>query len=111
MNYHDKRFRPVSNSENGQVSSEMVFHYQQHGSILTCTYAGGAIRSGHLIGLVDEQGNIDMRYHQVDTEGQLRTGTCRSRPERTPAGKLRLIEDWKWTSGDGSAGSSVLEEI
>ncbi|MCB0769983.1 MAG: n-acetylglutamate synthase [Flavobacteriales bacterium] len=111
MNYHDRRFRPVSNSENGQVSSEMVFHYQQHGSILTCAYSGGAIRSGHLIGLVDEQGNIDMRYHQVDALGELRTGTCRSRPERTVDGKLRLMEEWQWTSGDGSAGSSVLEEV
>jgi len=38
------------------------------------------------------------------------TGVCRTTPEQLPDGRLRLHETWHWTSGDGSAGSSVLEE-
>jgi hypothetical protein len=26
-------------------------------------------------------------------------------------GKIRLYEEWQWTSGDQSKGSSILEEI
>jgi hypothetical protein len=26
-------------------------------------------------------------------------------------GKIRLHEKWQWTSGDGSKGESILEEI
>jgi hypothetical protein len=36
---------------------------------------------GHLIGLVDHKGNIDMRYHQVNNKGEIMTGICKSRPE------------------------------
>jgi hypothetical protein len=36
--YHNKHFRPVQNTENGETSSETVFHYQQEGNILTSEY-------------------------------------------------------------------------
>jgi len=111
MNYHNKLFRPVLISANGEVTEEVVFRYQQSGNLLTCTYQGGKISAGHLIGLVDPDGKIDMRYHQVNVNGELMTGTCLSTPEILPNGKVRLHEQWRWTSGDHSTGSSTLEEI
>lgn len=111
MNYHNKKFRPVQNTENGETSAETIFHYKQEGNILTSEYAGGKIVKGHLIGLVDEAGAIDMRYHQVNDQGELMTGICQSQPEVLPNGKIRLHETWRWTSGDESAGSSIIEEI
>lgn len=111
INYNNRKFVPVSNSENGETSAETIFEYKQEGSILTSEYSGGKIISGHLIGLVDEQGNIDMRYHQVNDKSELMTGRCKSIPEIMPNGKIRLHETWKWTSGDESVGSSILEEI
>jgi hypothetical protein len=110
MNYHDKIFKPISNSANGETSEQTVFHYKQTGNILTAEYAGGQIQTGHLIGLVDELGNIDMRYHQVNEKGELMTGICQSTPERLPSGKIRLREQWEWTSGDKSIGTSIIEE-
>ena len=111
MNYNNKRFRSISNTENGEVPSDMVFHYQQSGNVLTCSYKGGEILEGHLIGLVDKLGNIDMRYHHVNTRGEIMTGICHSTPELMPNNKIRLIENWQWTSGDLSKGRSILEEI
>lgn len=111
IDYNDRRFVPVSNSENGEVSSEVVFHYKQEGNIITCSYSGGRIRSGQLIALVDDHGCLDMRYHQVNDRGELMTGVCRSTPEVLSDGRVRLLEAWQWTSGDGSAGTSVLEEL
>jgi hypothetical protein len=111
MNYNNKKFKPVSNSENGEVSSDMIFQYKQTGHILTCNYLGIKILKGHLIGLVDDVGNINMRYHQINQNGELMTGTCNSRPELLKNGKIRLHEEWQWTSGDKSKGKSILEEI
>ncbi|PZX59917.1 hypothetical protein LV84_01126 [Algoriphagus ratkowskyi] len=111
MNYNNKSFRPVSNTANGETSSETVFHYIQHGNILTCEYSGGKIVRGQLIGLVDDIGNIDMRYHQVNSQGELMSGICQSKPEVLANGKIRLYETWQWTSGDRSKGESVIEEI
>ncbi len=111
INYHGKRFRPVSQSTNSETSEQTIFHYQQDGNILSCDYSGGKIEKGHLIGLVNEKGHIDMRYHQINNRGELMTGQCRSTPEILPNGKIRLLEEWQWTSGDGSKGTSVLEEF
>lgn len=110
INYHNRIFRPVTNTENGETSEETVFKYQQKGNILSAEYSGGQIISGHLIGLVDENGNIDMRYHQVNAKGELMTGSCKSVPELLANGKIRLHETWKWTSGDQSEGSSIIGE-
>jgi len=110
LNYNGKIFRPYSNTENGETSSETVFHYKQIGPILTSEYSGGKIMSGHLIGLVDDNGNIDMRYHQVNDSGELMTGICKSRPEILSNGKIRLHESWEWTSGDKSKGQSIIDE-
>lgn len=110
VNYNVKRFRPVANTENGETSPETVFHYRQNGKILSADYSGGKILQGHLIGLVNEAGVIEMRYHQVNENNELMTGTCRSEPELLPNGKIRLHETWQWTSGDKSTGTSIIEE-
>lgn len=111
INYNNKQFKPVSNSDHGEVSDDMVFHYHQNNQILTCAYSGKNIVSGHLIGLVSPLGEIEMRYHQINSKGQLMTGICHSKPEIMPNGKIRLYEQWQWTSGDQSKGSSILEEL
>lgn len=110
MNYNNKIFRPISNTENGETSNETLFHYQQVGTVLTSSYSGGKIIMGHLIGIVDPNGIIDMRYHQVNEKGELMTGKCTSTPEILENGKIRLHESWEWTSGDYSKGSSIIEE-
>ena len=110
MNYHNKTFSPVSNTENGETSEETIFIYKQTGNILTSEYSGGKIIYGHLIGLVDSNGNINMRYHQINDKGEIMTGVCHSVPEILPTGKVRLHETWQWTSGDLSKGESVIEE-
>lgn len=111
MNYDNRSFRPIKNSENGETSEDTVFEYKQSGNILTCSYSGGQIRQGHLIGLVDENGHIEMRYHQVNLNGELKAGICNSKPEFLEDGKIRLHENWEWTSGNHSKGKSILEEL
>ena len=110
INYNNKIFNPISNSENGEVDLAMQFAYKQSGNIVTSTYSGGRIKAGHLIAFADEKGHLDMRYHQVNNQGEIMTGTCKSVPEILPGGKIRLYEKWEWTSGDFSEGESILEE-
>lgn len=111
MDYNNKKFRTILNSINGETSGDTIFEYKQNGNILTSEYQGGQIVKGHLIGLVDQDGNIEMRYHQVNKKGELMTGICSSKPEFIEGGKIRLHENWQWTSGCQSTGTSVLEEI
>lgn len=111
ISYNNKSFSPVSNSENGETSSETTFRYKQEGNIVTSEYSGGKIKKGLLIGLVDDSGIINMRYAQVNDKNELMTGACTSTPEILPNGKIRLHESWQWTSGDMSKGKSIIEEI
>lgn len=111
MTYNNRTFRAVANTENGDVSGETLFYYQQETNVVVAIYEGGAIAQGHLMGLVDAAGNLDFYYHHVNTDGQLRAGHCQSTPEVLPSGKIRLHERWRWTSGDGSSGTSVIEEV
>lgn len=111
MNYNNKKFKAVHNSENGEVSSEMIFHYQQTGNILYCNYTDKNIVKGHLLGTVQKDGSIHMSYHQINTQQQLLTGICTSTPKVLDNGKIQLHEKWEWTNGDKSSGTSVLEEI
>lgn len=109
--YNNKTFRPISNSSNGEVSDTTRFHYHQEGAIVWAEYAGGSVKRGSLIATVKEDGSLDMRYHHVNVEGEIMTGKCVSVPEVLVDGRLRLRETWQWTSGDGSRGESVLEEV
>lgn len=111
INYDGKVFKPLMNSDNGQVGDDTVFRYSQSGNIVEGTYAGGDILKGTLIAVVDEDGSLDMRYQHVDVNGNLRTGKCLSIPEVMKDGRIRLREQWEWTCDDFSAGQSVIEEI
>jgi len=111
INYHDRFFVPVENSASGEVGEGTVFYYRQCDGVVWATYEGGQIRFGTLIAKVIEDGALDMRYQHVNCDGELMTGRCRSVPEVLPDGRLRLHESWQWTSGDCSAGMSVVEEI
>ena len=110
INYHNKIFKPIHNTDNSETSDETTFHYKQKDNIVTAEYSGGQIKYGHLIGIVDEHGHINMRYHQVNFHKELMTGICTSKPEILKNGKIRLHEQWTWTSGDQSSGTSIIEE-
>ena len=44
MNYNNKKFKPVSNTDNGETSEDTIFEYRQRDNILTSTYSGGQIK-------------------------------------------------------------------
>ncbi len=111
INYNNRNFRPVSNSDNAETTNKTIFKYKQKENVLTSEYSGGKIRIGHLIGLVNNEGHIEMRYHQINIDGKIMTAICFSKPELMANGKIRLYEKWQWTSGNKSCGESILEEV
>ncbi|MFM2364083.1 MAG: hypothetical protein RLZZ316_2985 [Bacteroidota bacterium] len=111
INYNKKTFQPVSNTANAQTSAATLFHYQQQGNILSGTYSGGAIKAGQLLGVVNTDGTLYFFYHQLDKAMQLHSGYCKSVPEILADGRIRLHEEWQWTSGDNTNGKSIIEEI
>lgn len=110
-NLHNRKFSSVTNTKNGDVGSQTIFHYSQQGDLVWAEYSGGSIRRGNLIARWIEGTILEMRYQHVSASNEFKTGRCQSRPEVLPDGRLRLYEEWQWTSGDQSSGTSVIEEI
>ena len=103
-----REFIAVDN-EVGEVDAATVFSYQESGGVVTARYAGGAIRLGYLVGTRSGD-DLDFRYVHLNTAGETSTGHCRSTVEVLGDGRLRLHEDWRWESREGS-GTSVVEEM
>ncbi len=110
LNLNGKKFKTESNTNNGEVSGETTFHYHQDKEVIWAEYAGGAILKGHLIGKIINQ-QLDFTYHHINLSMEIMTGKCKSKPELLPNGKLKLKEQWQWTCGDRSTGTSTLLEV
>ena len=104
----DRFFIAVENSASGEVSDQTVFSYHQKEDVVWAEYSGGSIVKGFLIGKMDENRHLHFTYQHVNTNGELKAGSCDSVP-KTENGVLRFHESWRWASGE--AGTSVIEEI
>src|SRR6476620_11035514 len=111
INYDNRCFASVSNSDSGEVSSETIFHYHQKNDLVWAEYQGGEIVFGTLIAKVLADDALEMCYQHLNMRGELMTGKCVSTPEVLTDGRIRLHEKWQWTCGDFSSGESVIEEI
>ncbi|MDQ3750235.1 MAG: n-acetylglutamate synthase [Acidobacteriota bacterium] len=111
INYDNKTFASVQNSETGDVNTETVFHYHQKDNLVWAEYAGGEIVFGSLIAKVTDEDSLEMRYQHLNAQGKLMTGKCFSIPEILADGRIRLYEKWQWTSGNLAKGESIVEEI
>ena len=111
MNLNNKTFKAITNSSNGEVTEQTIFHFKQTEDLISANYYGGGITLGNLIGTINESGRINMRYHHFNNKGELMTGKSDSRLESIRGGTLLIHDNWQWTSGDCSKGTSTLEEI
>lgn len=105
----DRFFTTLENSESGEVSGETVFCYHQKDNAIWAEYSGGKIVKGFLVGTMDDKNNLHFSYQHLNTENELKTGSCDSVPEILENGKISFHETWKWTNG--MSGTSIVQEI
>ncbi|WP_436346034.1 hypothetical protein [Natronorubrum sp. FCH18a] len=99
----------VANDEDGDVSAETIFHFEQNGDRIYASYAGGEIVDGHLVGTFDGE-QWDIRYVQLTEDNETATGHSVGDVELLEDGRLRVEDEWEWESKAGS-GESVHEEV
>lgn len=110
INYNSRIFIPQSNTENGEVDEETIFHYFQKNDLFWAEYSGGDVLKGHMIGTVAENGELDFHYQHLNRDRQVRIGKCHSIPNIMENGKIALQEKWQWLNGNLSSGESVVVE-
>lgn len=99
----------VANDDAGEVSAETTFQFEQEGKRVYAAYSGGDIVDGHLVGTFDGT-QWDVRYVQLNENGETATGHSVGTVERLGDGRLRVEDEWEWESKPGT-GESVLEEV
>lgn len=103
-----RRFAAVANV-GGEVTADTVFEYHERDGQVWADYRGGAVVRGFLVG-VRAGDTLDIRYVQLNGDGQTSGGHCVSTVRTLPDGRLRLEETWEWESRPGG-GTSVVEEL
>lgn len=111
IDYDGRRFTPLVNSENGEVDGNTIFHYHQKGFDFSAEYSGGEIKTGYMVGKVNQSGELDFYYEHLNLDNEIRAGRCHSVPTFNENGRLELREKWQWLNGDCSTGESIVIEI
>jgi hypothetical protein len=99
-----KTFRAVSNSTHGALNTEttMTFVAEDEAAV-SGVYAGGTIKTGHVIARRTGAATAEMLYHCVTTAGELKAGQAQA---RFTADATQMHLDWQWLTGDHAAGQS-----
>ncbi len=111
LNLNKRIFKSTSNTDNGEVSAETIFHYYQEGDGIWASYSGGKINRGFLIGKFIEDKQIYFTYQHINDNKEIRCGECKSTLEHLPDGRLLLHESWQWLDSERIYGNSVIEEV
>ena len=110
INFNNKKFVLVENSENGEVNLDTIFEYKQDGNMVTATYKGGTVKYGKIIGHLKED-KIEMLYQCLTTNNQLKAGKAIAKISLTTSNKIKLILDWEWLTDDHGFGKSEYIEL
>jgi hypothetical protein len=102
--YDGLRFGPLD-----PVPGSVVGNYHQQADLVWADFAGGAVRTGRLVGVRDRAGVIEAAYCQVMLDGEVVAGRCLSTPTVLEDGRVRLTEQWH--RADGSSGVSYIQEL
>lgn len=111
INIDNIYFHVLSNTKNGELQADTVFHYHQKDNLVWADYYGGGIVKGQLLGKVVNDEYLEFIYQHINTGFELMTGNCRSYPSEPINGKRVFKEYWKWTCRDFSEGESEIIEV
>ena len=100
----------VETAKNGVVNKDTIFSFTQKDYVIEANYTGGKIKKGFLIGTIKEH-TFDFSYCQLQTDDVLDNGRSSSKLTVTPEGKIRLVENFEWSSRPGASGTNIFEEI
>ncbi len=109
IDFNNKTFFLIENSDKGKVNSETRFEYKQDGNLVTADYHGGTIIYGKIIALLNGD-QLDMRYQCLTTANELKAGKAIAKITALPNGKLKLKLNWEWLGSTNETGVSEYLE-
>ncbi len=109
IDFNNKSFALISNSEEGKVTDETIFEYKQNGNLVTADYQGGSILYGKIIAVL--KGNyLNMLYQCVTMENKLMAGKAKAQISLNENNKIKLVLNWEWLDDGKEKGISIYIE-
>lgn len=109
LNFNNKIFSLIENSEKGTVNSDTIFEYKQDKELVTAEYYGGSVKYGKIIAVLNKN-KLDMRYQCVTSDNELKTGKAIAEVSLSENGKIKLKLNWQWLDGKNEKGISEYIE-
>lgn len=111
MSLNGKTFRAFGNSSHGTLNTETRMTFVEDATDVTAVYSGGTIRAGNVVAQRTGESALEMLYHCITTDSELKAGRASASFARDSAGRDTMHLDWAWLTGDRATGSSdwVLE--
>lgn len=110
INFQNKTFTLVENSEKGAASSKTIFKYQQEGNLVTADYSGGVIKYGSIVARL-EQDQLHMLYHCMTVDQELKAGKAIAKISFTKDKRIKLSLNWEWLGDQKDKGTSEYIEL
>ena len=110
VDFNNKTFSLIDNSEKGKVNSDTIFAYKQEGNLVTADYYGGTIVYGKIIATYEEE-KLDMLYQCLTIDNELKAGKAKAEVSISETGKIKLKLNWEWLGDKNESGvSEYLED-
>ena len=109
MNLNGKTFRVITTAAQGVVSENTRLVFAQRDLRVIGRYSGGSIARGRLVGTLAGD-RLYFSYAQREADGHIHGGQSECSLHYSRAGRLRLIEHFRWGTRVGS-GTNVFEEV
>ena len=109
IDFNNKTFSLIGNSENGEVTDETIFKFSQRDQLVTAYYYGGSIRLGKIIARLHGK-KLHMLYQCMTTDNELKAGKAVADIRFTQQHKIKLELNWEWLEGQKDSGTSVYLE-
>lgn len=109
INFNNKVFKLVQNSDQGSVSNQTKFVYKQEGNLVTADYYGGEIRYGKIIAELKNE-KLYMMYQCMTITNELKAGKAIADITFNTKGKIILKLNWEWLTSQEKGISEYIEE-
>ena len=108
ISFDGKAMRTVSTAPNGVIDEKTIFHFQQIGNLITATYKGGRVKTGFLIGKINNE-KLEFQYTQMHDDESINGGCSLCEIKITEDGRIKLVEHFQWANGE--KGTNIIEEL
>ena len=111
QNLNGKQFTLISNTAGNAEAGGTIFTFVQSGRAVRATYEGGGVVLGAIIGQFENEGHLTVLFQQVTSAGKLCGGEGQIEVTTSADGKLRFVDDWRFTINGEGGGQALWQEL